>query len=267
MLKAAAFDLDDTLLHSDLSISPYTIQVFRRLRLAGFHLIAASGRAHLSMKPFADMLSCVSLCVACNGAEIWDGQTDALLCRETYSADVAREIAAFANEYNCYAQTYEGDRFYYNRQDRYAAQYAAASMLKGELVGDLVQYINEPRTKILLINEADVIARLLPVARRRFEGKASVTCSKPIYLEFNPPRATKGIALETCSRILNIPLSDFVAFGDSLNDLSMLQAAGCSVAVSNGWEEIKNQVDDICASNEEDGVAHYLSRLFSWEEI
>ena len=30
-LKAAAFDLDDTLLRNDLSISPFTLDVFRRL--------------------------------------------------------------------------------------------------------------------------------------------------------------------------------------------------------------------------------------------
>ena len=41
-MKAAAFDLDDTLLRDDLSISPYTLEVFRRLAGRGFFFIADS---------------------------------------------------------------------------------------------------------------------------------------------------------------------------------------------------------------------------------
>ena len=68
--KAAAFDLDDTLLHDDLSISEYTKDVFRQLHAKGFLLIAASGRSRMSIKPFVDGLGCICLYIACNGAEI-----------------------------------------------------------------------------------------------------------------------------------------------------------------------------------------------------
>ena len=49
-IKAAAFDLDDTLLRSDLSVSPYTLEVFRRLHAAGFRFVAASGRYYCDLK-------------------------------------------------------------------------------------------------------------------------------------------------------------------------------------------------------------------------
>jgi len=38
----------------------------------------------------------------------------------------------------------------------------------------------------------------------------------------------------------------------------MLQYAGRGVAVANAKEEVKQIADDICPSNEEDGVAQYL---------
>ena len=71
-LKAAAFDLDDTLLRNDLSISPYTLNVFNHLYHSGFRFVAASGRTLMSMKPFTDLIGCISLCIACNGALIWN---------------------------------------------------------------------------------------------------------------------------------------------------------------------------------------------------
>ena len=108
--KAAAFDLDDTLLRDDLSVSDYTAGVFRRLTDTGFLLIPASGRAQLSMLPFVEQIRPVALYIACNGAEIWDGATDQLISRETFSMELGCEIAEFGKEFSCYAQTYEGDR-------------------------------------------------------------------------------------------------------------------------------------------------------------
>ena len=66
--KAAAFDLDDTLLHDDLSVSSRTVDIFQRLQRSGFIFIAASGRTRMSMQPFLLTLNCVSFCIACNGA-------------------------------------------------------------------------------------------------------------------------------------------------------------------------------------------------------
>ena len=103
---------------------------------------------------------------------------------------------------------------------------------------------------------------MLVEARGRFAGRASVTCSKPYFLEFNPPRATKGIALGFAADYLGIGIEEIVAFGDSLNDLPMLQAAGRSVAVANGRPDVKPLCDEICLSNQEDGVARYLAGHF-----
>ena len=258
-LKAAVFDLDDTLLHDDLSISAYTLDVFRRLHNTGFLFVAASGRTRLSMKPFVDQLEFVSLYICCNGAEIWDPSSGSYLHRELFTAGLGREIARFGNEYGCYAQTYSDDRFFFNEYSRYSEMYASSSKLPGEYVGDLAEFIREPRTKILMMAEEDKIARMLTDARIRFEGRASVTCSKPYFLEFNPLQATKGIALGKAAGILGLSTDDFAAFGDSLNDASMLQAAGRSVAVANARPEVIAICDDVCPSNQEDGVARYLA--------
>lgn len=266
-IRAAAFDLDDTLLRDDLSISGYTKDVFRRLHESGFLLIAASGRSEKSILPFVQQLGCICLYIACNGAEIYDGPTEKLLHAEAFSAELALEICDFGAEYNCYAQTYAGDKFYFNQYSGYATRYASASMLKGVYVGDLRQFIREPRSKILMMADNDQISRMLVEARQRFAGRASVTCSKPYFLEFNPLRATKGIALEFAAGYLGIRTDEIVAFGDSLNDLPMLQAAGRSVVVANGRPDVKPLCDEICRSNQEDGVARYLAEHFLSGEV
>jgi hypothetical protein len=258
-VKAVVFDLDDTLLHDDLSISPFTVQTMLEAQRSGMHVIAASGRAQMSMKPFVDRLGSLSVYIACNGAEIRSAENDELIHGEFFSAQTAREIASFGAEHHVYAQTYDGSHFYYNEHSEYAERYAAASVLTGVYVGDLRTFIREERNKILMMADERKIADMLQEARARFRGRVSVTCSKPYFLEFNPLRATKGIALEYAASLLGFSLAETIAFGDSLNDLPMLETAGWSVAVSNARREVREQCDDVCGTNGEDGVAHYLS--------
>ena len=258
-MNTVAFDLDDTMLRDDLTISGFTVRVLQALHRNGFHIIAASGRSQYSMKPYVEQIGCISAYISCNGAEIWDGLSHQLIRQELFSTDLSLEIARFAEKHGCYAQVYEGGCFYFNQYGPWAERYAAATKLTGVYVGRLSDYICEPRNKILLIDREERIAAMYTEAVECFAGRASVTCSKPIYLEFNPLIANKGTALETVCDSLGIRIEETVAFGDSLNDLTMLKAAGVGVSVANGWKEIRPFCDDICLSNNEDGPAHYLN--------
>ena len=260
--QAVAFDLDDTFLRDDLSISARSVSTMQRLAGLGVRIIPASGRAQMSMKPFVDLLNCVSLYVSCNGAEIWDGSSHSLLHSEAFSVELGREIARFGKKHRCYAQTYQGEYFFYNEESDWAARYAASSMLKGRLVGDLEAFIQEPRCKILMMDTPQKIASMLAEAEKTFEGRVSVTCSKPWFLEFNPLYATKGFAIKWAAEHLGIKPESVIAFGDSLNDLSMLRAAGLGVLMANGRRELSRQCDDVCGTNQEDGVAVYLEKVF-----
>ena len=264
---AVAFDLDDTLLRDDLTVSDFTVRVLQALHRQGVHIIPASGRSQYSMKPYVEQLSCVSAYVSSNGAEIWEASSDRMIFSERLSEELSVEIARFAEKHSCYAQVYDGSCFYFNRYSPWSERYASATRLTGVYAGRLSEFIREPRNKILLIDSADRIASMYAEATAQFHGRASVTCSKPIYLEFNPPGAVKGKALETVCSFLGTSASQAVAFGDSLNDVSMLHAAGLGVMVANGWPEVRPYCDDVCFSNNEDGPAHYLNEHFLNGEV
>ena len=265
LLKAVVFDLDDTLLRDDRTISAFTLNVLRELHRRGVAVIPASGRAQMSMHPFVDQIGCSEYYISGNGAEIWRTADDRNLFRTVFPVETAHQIVRFGNEYGCYMQTYDETRFFYNRKGHYADAYAASAMLEGECVGDLLSFIRQPVTKILMMDEPQRIDLMLKDACRRFSGLASATSSKPVYLEFNPPDATKGLALSRVLSLLGISPSEIAAFGDSLNDRSMLDLCGLSVCVRNARPELYSICDDVCLSNQEDGVAEYLQRHFLQE--
>ena len=265
--SAVAFDLDDTLLRDDLTISDFSVRVLRTLQKEGVHIILASGRSAYSMKPYVEQLGCVSACISSNGAEIWEVPSERIIRSIRLPEDLSVEIARFAEKHSCYAQVYDGGCFYFNRYGPWAERYAAATRLTGVYAGRLSEFIREPRNKILLIDSTERIASMYAEASVQFRGRASVTCSKPVYLEFNPLNAVKGKALETACSFLGTVAGQAVAFGDSLNDVTMLQSAGLGVMVSNGWPEVKPFCDDVCPGNNEDGPAHYLNEHFLNGEV
>ena len=83
----------------------------------------------------------------------------------------------------------------------------------------------------------------------------AVTSSIPRNVELNSARAQKGLALQGLADLLGIPMAETMAFGDDLNDLSMLRAAGLGVAMGNASAEVKAAADYVTASCDENGVA------------
>ncbi len=258
--EAVAFDLDDTLLRDDLTISERTLAVLREAAARGVHIIPASGRAWESMRPFVRQIGCSEVCIACNGAELWDTQAERLISRVAFPLETALRIVSFGQSRGFYLQTYWGGHFYFNEESEWARSYAASSMITGFFTPDIPGFLAaHPSAKILMMAQPSDISDALAQARALMAGEASVTCSKPYFLEFNPPQATKGKALSLCAKRLGFPPEKAIAFGDSLNDLSMLTAAGLGVAVGNAREEVRAQCRAVCGTNNEDGVASFLS--------
>lgn len=262
MTEAVVFDLDDTLLRDDRTISEETIRVLRTLFAHGIRILPASGRAPESMEHYVRLLDCCDTFIACNGAEVWTTSGECLM-QASLPLDVAEDIVHFGNEHDVYMQTYDYGSFYFNRVSHWAEEYAAATLLKGVHTPDLTAFLQDhPTCKILMMDSPSVISRMREEASVRFANRASVTSSKPTFLEINPLHTSKGLALSFCADHLGFRLEHTIAFGDSLNDLSMIQAAGTGVAVANAWDELKECADNICPSNEADGVAKYLISIF-----
>ena len=221
-------------------------------------------RTYCSMAEFAKRIGCASRVICANGAVI--AQPDGTTLHElTIPADIARQVARFAKERGCYCQTYAGDCFYYNQQGDYARAYAESSSLRGVYVGDLEQHLSAPTTKLLMMAPPEQVVQMLAEARAQFGESVALTCSKPYFLEVNPPLATKGHALTVCAEEMGFPLSQCMAFGDYLNDVELLRSVGESYAMANAHERLKKVAKHVCPSNDEDGVCRTIRSVLAVE--
>ena len=62
---------------------------------------------------------------------------------------------------------------------------------------------------------------------------------------------------------LHIHRSQVMAFGDGLNDLSMIRDAGIDVAMGNAVGEVKEQADLVTVSNDKDGVTAVIESMIA----
>jgi Cof subfamily protein (haloacid dehalogenase superfamily) len=91
-----------------------------------------------------------------------------------------------------------------------------------------------------------------------------VTASTWSNLELNIRTAHKGNALRRFAEHLGLTLENCMAFGDGMNDFTMVEAAGLGIAMANAEPEVKRIAKDMVPSNDEDGVARGIEKwIFS----
>jgi hydroxymethylpyrimidine pyrophosphatase-like HAD family hydrolase len=61
-------------------------------------------------------------------------------------------------------------------------------------------------------------------------------------------------------------LDQVVAFGDSYNDIELLEQVSWGVAVANAIPEVKAVAQELTLHHKEDGVASTLARIFLYKK-
>ncbi len=71
----------------------------------------------------------------------------------------------------------------------------------------------------------------------------------------------KGTGVKIIAEHYGVPLSDTIGFGDSMNDVEMLETVGVSVCMENGAPPVKKISQIICPPVDEDGLARAFADL------
>jgi len=83
----------------------------------------------------------------------------------------------------------------------------------------------------------------------------------PYSVDVIPKGGSKAEGIKKMIDRLGFKLEDVYAFGDGLNDIEMLQAAGTGVAMGNAVPEVKQHANMTTKSVEEDGIWYGLKEL------
>lgn len=129
-------------------------------------------------------------------------------------------------------------------------------------VEDLSDAVTTDVVKIAVYTRADSEATLAGPLRAA-APELNTAVSGKHWVDLMNPLANKGIALTALASALGVLPADTIAFGDYLNDLELLKAAGTAYAMANAHPDIKAISDHIAPPNTEHGVITELNRILS----
>jgi Cof subfamily protein (haloacid dehalogenase superfamily) len=223
--------------------------------------VLVTGRMFQAVRPYALEAGLDDPVVCYQGAVVAEPRTGKWLRHEPIPLELAREaIAALRDEgfgLNCYV----GDELYVAEITPGARQYADFQDIELHPVGDLLAWLEEPPTKLVVIDDPEVLDGLKQRMIAHFDGRLYISKSLPHFLEFASPDVTKAAGLDFVAEHLGFARERTVAFGDGENDVELVDWAGFGVAVENAHDRVKELADLICPSVTEEGVAQVLEAL------
>lgn len=267
-IKLIAADLDGTLLTSDKRLPDGLFAMIRELRRRGVRFAPASGRPYYTIyEQFGEIVDELVF-ISENGAMVCDGPR--ILSFEAMDRDVVcRAVQAVRETPGVSAIVSARDGgFYEDASDPAFLENISLYCTRRTPVPDLLEFVRrEPVCKVALFCGGRAEEVLLP-AFRPFEGACQLALSGADWVDMMCPGMNKGHAVRALCADLGCTTDECMAFGDYLNDLEMIRAAGESYAMANAHDDLKRAAKYVCPSNDEDGVCRTIRAriLPDWQE-
>ena len=256
--KAVFSDIDGTLLNSQHQITPKTEAAIKNMLKQGIPFIPVSARPPYAITPYTEQLGAQHGMICYSGALILDKNLTALYSVILEPQDLQKLNELLADFANLSISYYAGlDWFCNDVNNNWIKQESEITGLNAKLLQGNLTDVH----KILIMGSAEEIQRVEPVLKQALPH-LSIHRSKDEYLEIMNPAATKAKAIQFMAQHLGINAKQVIAFGDNFNDLDMLQYAGLSIAMGNAPDAIKQVAKEVTATNNEDGIALVLNRVF-----
>jgi Cof subfamily protein (haloacid dehalogenase superfamily) len=259
VIRLVASDLDGTLLRGDLTVSERARKAIHEARRAGIAFVAVTGRPARSVRMLNDRLGLEGFAVCGNGAVLYDLDNDTVLDQTLLAAEVALRIVGGLRE------AAPGVAFAWEDAEGFGCEPTwgrdPLTPIDQVAIGDPLELIHAPLLKVLARHRGMDFDDLAERARHVAGEEAVVTWSTRQVVEVSAAGVTKAFALERVCDRLGVKSAEVIAIGDMANDLTMLAWAGHGVAVANADPAVLAAVDEVTASNEDDGVALILERL------
>lgn len=243
-VKAIIVDLDRTLLHTDKTLSTYTVKVLNECKRHGIKIMVATARPLRTTKQYCDIMDFDTMVVS-NGARI--------ICRNQRrdygisQSSAERLLNALKHYPNLRITLETGDCAYSNHP---IEDYD--TILTDNLV-DIADKEGALKILVHLDNE-----ETLSLVQKELTEDLYYTIAHGYLLQIMNTSATKWNGIKAMLDICNCSPNETAYFGDDQDDVEPIKMCGLGIAVSNAIDEVKAVADYVIESNDADGVAKFI---------
>lgn len=259
-IKLVATDMDLTLLADDKSMPAGVDERIDALAKNGVLFCAASGRPALALRESFPAHHQDMALVADNGASVY--LRDELVYRDLIDRDLYHEVLALATATEgsvpvlCAfddAYVLERDRCH---EDVVSIYYRSITYVES------FEELDVDSNKISIYFPGwDSKQKNDEVYSPAFASRLYLTCAGNEWLDFMNIGVDKGSGIRHLAQQLGIDLSDIAAFGDTYNDIPMLDIVGHSYVMANAAEHMHDHGKFLAPSNNEAGVLTVIDHI------
>lgn len=260
-------DLDGTILNSNTNISDYTASIINKIIENGHYFSYATARSFPVSHLLTSSLNIEIPIISHNGVFLINPFTQKTIISNFFNNIENSDLIRLFNEYQLTPNVYS----FIDGVER-------VSLIKKPY--DLAQryYLDTRKNdkRLRLVNNTDELymgnifyylcmgdkEKLQPIHNvlnldKRFNSILSLEHEKIFWLDIMPKNATKANAILKLKEILGC--NKIISFGDGLNDIPMFKISDECYAVENAVPELKAIATGVIDSNENNGVAKWLS--------
>ncbi len=261
MKSAVFFDIDGTLWDYNCYIPDSTRVAIKKLRENGHLAFICSGRARAFIKN-KDLLSLGFDGIVCScGCHVEiDGK---ILFEKLIDKDFAKQTVEMIREYG-FKPILEGPKNIYMDDDEFDHNDDFGNILRRDVGEDLVP-IGGDYYGDWVINKmscaTEIEADKLIQCYEKLEDDYQIIKHNNQVCELVPAGHTKATGMLKACELCCIDPANTYAFGDSENDLDMLEAAGVGIAMGNGTDRAKEVADYVTDDFDKDGIYNGLKHF------
>ena len=264
-IRLIATDLDGTLLGEDGLVSDANSRALQAARAAGIHVVAATGRSHMTSVPLLEPCGAVELAVCSNGAIVHDPNAHQTLLARPVAPDTLRSLT------DRLSRALPDAAFGWELEGRFSWDEAFVAMrpradARRVLTGDADPWPDfdiEPVYKVLIGHPVLEREALLAAIADAAPSGVTVAASGATFVEVTGDGVDKASGLAWVCERFGVDRSAVLAIGDQVNDLAMLRWAGHPVAMANAHPAVLATTVRRAPSNVDDGVAAVIAEVLA----
>lgn len=277
--KIIFIDIDGTLVNDEKQVSKRTINTIKQLKEKGIITVLTSGRPYGSIEKYSIQCDAMPYLIGSNGAITRNVEKNKDIFIKNIEKQKVIEILKIIRKNNLYKTITVSGNIITETQ-----KYGLIPENRPEIIEteSLEEYIGEIEKPIIKFSIVDENKEKLINVRKELIDKFNITItpidimtltqkqrkvkngyiSNPYITDIMAQNTTKAEAIRNLTKYLKIDLSQTIAFGDGKNDIEMFETVGYKIAMKNAVKELYERADIITKTNNDDGVAVALEKIF-----
>ena len=265
--KLLLVDIDGTMVDRSGAISSENKKALARVAASGVKISLSTGRVIKACLPILEQLSLDGIHIFFDGALVANLAESQEVYAQPLKAEVVKRAVSFAHLNNIYLELYSKNHFFADQENWAVEIHRRFFRVEPTFVdfngiwdreriikAELVAYSAKEHAKARSFQNEFASSLRFSIAR---------TPSFPDvdFINIVDPKVSKGEALMALASHLGVEVSEVMAVGDGLNDISLLETAGLAVAMGNAPDEVKKVADHVTLDVDHSGLAVAIEKF------